>query len=208
MSSVGLTESASLLPREARQTNDGGALNKAKVVCWTASIFNILTLALGISKYHGKTHPFSMILSFSIMTLGMLNYRMPSFSLSERALQRVHYMLMLLVVILTSVGVYSAVAKQHKNPLPIIHAVLGWTTMVFFSLQLLLGGGAISMVRLNPNHGLIQLHRIVGPSVQAAFTAALIDGILLKCRDVYCLVLVASVALTTIFSAFCIVSSE
>jgi hypothetical protein len=58
------------------------------------------------------------------------------------------------------------------------------------------------------DHGLIQLHRIVGPSVQAAFTAALIDGILLKCRDVYCLVLVASVALTTIFSAFCIVSSE
>lgn len=127
---------------------------------------------------------------------------------SSSACERVHYMLMLLVVILTSVGVYSAVAKQHKNPLPIIHAVLGWTTMVFFSLQLLLGGGAISMVRLNPNHGLIQLHRIVGPSVQAAFTAALIDGILLKCRDVYCLVLVASVALTTIFSAFCIVSSE
>lgn len=64
------------------------------------------------------------------------------------------------------------------------------------------------MVRLNPNHGLMQLHRIVGPSVQSAFAAALIDGILLKCRDVYCLVLVASVALTTICTAFCVVSSE
>lgn len=80
--------------------------------------------------------------------------------------------------------------------------------MVLFALQVLLGGGAISMVRLNPNHGLIQLHGIVGLGVQVAFAAALMDGILLKCRDVYCLALIASVGLTTICTALCIVSSE
>lgn len=147
-----------------------------------------------------------MILAYFFLTMAMLNYRIHK--ASERALQRIHYLLMSLVVILGSIAVHSA-AKKKKNPKKNqLHYVLGWTVIGLFLLQFLLGGGSISLIRRNPNHWMVQLHRILGPLIQVGMAAALMDGIIVRCHDLSCGALVISVGLTTLCTALGIVARE
>lgn len=136
-----------------------------------------------------------------------MTYRIFTPFFSERALQRIHYLLVTVVVILGSIGIHAAIVKTNKKPHH-LHVGLGWLAVASFFLQSLFGGGAISFVRRNPNHGLVKLHRVVGPWIHVAVAIVLMDGILMKCHSIWCVLLALSVALTTLCTALALVKSE